>query len=42
MTMGSGGVRVGTNKGGFISLLLFSLAQLKQQLIIGILNMFNP
>lgn len=33
MTTGSGGVRVGTNKGGFISLLLFSLAQLKQRLI---------
>lgn len=33
MTMGNGGVRVGTNKSGFISLLLFSLAQLKQQLI---------
>lgn len=33
MTMDSGGVRVGTNKGGFIPLLLFSLDQLKQQLI---------
>lgn len=42
MTMDSGGVRVRTNKGGFIPLLLLSLAQLKQRLIIGILNMFNP
>lgn len=33
MTMDSGGVKVQTNKGGFIPLLLFSLAQLKQRLI---------
>lgn len=40
MTMGSGGVRVGTNKGGFIPLLLLSLAQLKQQLINARINIF--
>lgn len=33
MTMDNGGVRVQTNKGGFIPLLLLSLAQLKQRLI---------
>lgn len=33
MTTDNGGVRVRTSKGGFIPLLLLSLAQLKQRLI---------